>query len=333
MWVKGRSSADFWRFAASFLVVAIHISPFEKINGELDFFFTAIAGRTAVPLFLMISGYYVIDGALKNKKVLIDYTIKIFKQYFFCVILYLPLNIYMEGIKIFEFSRIFLILKDFFIDGTFYHLWYFPALILGIWLSFLLIKGLGIGKALIIVSLLYLIGLFGDSYYGVIENNEVISGFYDWIFSVSDYTRNGLFYTPVFLCVGHFIKVGKETCKYDLMYVFLLFLLMTGEGMLLHFFEMQRHTSMYLFLVPLMFFLFRVIIGENARQNRVLRSMAGYIYIFHPMVIVAVRFAAKLIKAEGILVENNLVLYIAVCAVSAGVAGIICGIRVKQKRL
>lgn len=61
-------SIDIWRFAASFLVVAIHISPFENIDGEFDFFLTAVLGRTAVPLFLMITGYYTLHKASENKK-------------------------------------------------------------------------------------------------------------------------------------------------------------------------------------------------------------------------------------------------------------------------
>ena len=46
---------DIWRFIMSFLIVAIHISPFDKINPEFDFFFTRILGRIAVPLFLMLN--------------------------------------------------------------------------------------------------------------------------------------------------------------------------------------------------------------------------------------------------------------------------------------
>lgn len=324
----GKPSADFWRFVVSFLVVAIHISPFEKINGDLDFFFIAVLGRIAVPLFLMITGYYVIDKALENKRILFNYIGKIFKQYLFCVILYMPLNIYMGEFKEFEPSRILYILKKFFIDGTFYHLWYFPALILGILISFGFVKIIGIEKTLIVTALLYLTGLFGDSYYGIIKGNEIISGFYEGIFAVFDYTRNGLFYAPLFLCMGYFVKIGKQSDKYDLMYGFLMFLLMSAEGMILHCFGVQRHTSMYLFLTPLMFFVFRAIMSGNEGQNKRLRSMGTGIYIFHPMIIVGVRFAAELAGVKKVFAENNAVLYLTVCLASAAVAGIIYKITV-----
>ena len=63
---------DIWRFIVSFLIVAIHISPFAKISPKFDFFFTRILGRIAVPLFLMITGYYILDRALKDKEDLIN---------------------------------------------------------------------------------------------------------------------------------------------------------------------------------------------------------------------------------------------------------------------
>ena len=66
---------DVARFVVSFLVIAIHISPFININQEFNFFFTRILGRIAVPLFFMITGYFVIDGCLKDKNKLKKYTI------------------------------------------------------------------------------------------------------------------------------------------------------------------------------------------------------------------------------------------------------------------
>ena len=109
------------------------------------------------------------------------------------------------------------------------------------------------------------------------------------------------------------------------MYAFLMFLLMGAEGIILHRSGMQRHTAMYLFLVPLMYFLFRALICRSGSENKKLRNMASDIYIFHPFLIVAVRFFAKLTGTEKLMVENNLVLYIAVCLLSVG-AGVFCDI-------
>ena len=54
-------------------------------------------------------------------------------------------------------------------------------------------------------SILYLIGLFGDSYYGITEKISGLNSFYQFVFQVSDYTRNGVFFAPLFFILGGFI--------------------------------------------------------------------------------------------------------------------------------
>ena len=55
-------------------------------------------------------------------------------------------------------------------DGSFYHLWYLPALLLGAPVAYLLSR-LGQRKALLLAGGLYLIGLGGDSYYGFLPES------------------------------------------------------------------------------------------------------------------------------------------------------------------
>lgn len=305
-----KMNIDIWRFIASFLIVAIHISPFAKISPEFDFFFTRILGRIAVPLFLMITGYYILDKSLKDKQVLVDYTKKILKIYLLCIILYLPTNIYMGSFKDID---IIIILKDIFINGTLYHLWYFPALIVGVWITYYLIQKNGVKIALIITVLLYIIGVFGDSYFGITAMNKITRIIYEFVFNIFDYTRNGLFYAPVFICLGHVAKIKLKNTKYNLLYAFFFFLLMSVEGSILHYYKLQRHDSMYLFLIPLMYFLFCYLMNCNKTSNKKIRNIATSIYIFHPLFIVGIRFVSGSIGIKKIVAENNLVFYLLVC--------------------
>lgn len=79
------------------------------------------------------------------------------------------------------------------IDGTFYHLWYFPACITGLLLVWLLRRFLPLRAVAAAAGILYLIGLLGDSYYGLTVRIPVLSGAYDAAFQVFSYTRNGFF--------------------------------------------------------------------------------------------------------------------------------------------
>lgn len=56
------------------------------------------------------------------------------------------------------------IIKDIVFDGTLYHLWYLPASIIGAAIAWYLVKKVHYRKAFLIASILYIIGLFGDSY-------------------------------------------------------------------------------------------------------------------------------------------------------------------------
>ena len=59
------------------------------------------------------------------------------------------------------------------------------------------------GRGLLAVTgLLYLIGLFGDSYYGLTAALPPLAAAYEAGFQVFSYTRNGLFMAPLFLLLG-----------------------------------------------------------------------------------------------------------------------------------
>ena len=134
---KSKMNLDIARFIASFIIVAIHIYPLSSFNEILDYMITRVLFRIAVPFFLMITGYYILTKSIKDINILKNYTKKIIKLYLISIVIFLPINFYNHY---FTNNNIYTILKDIFVNGTFYHLWYFPSLIMGIWLSYFLIK-------------------------------------------------------------------------------------------------------------------------------------------------------------------------------------------------
>lgn len=302
---------DKFRILASILIVAIHTYPLSTINENLDFVFTHIFCRIGVPIFLMITGYFILPKAIQDKKSLMKYTKKIAKIYLLCMILYLPVNIYAGKLKGINFIGI---LKSIFIDGTFYHLWYFPALILGIWITYFIIKHIKNKNGLILVSILYVIGLFGDSYFGIAEKWTVTKTFYDAIFNIFDYTRNGLFYVPIFLYLGYIMKnINWKISKRDnIIFILVSLVLMILEGMILHHFNLQRHDSMYFMLIPTMIGIFNFILQNKNENNKHLRNIATTIYIIHPMFIIVVRGIAKITQMQNLMIDNSIIHYLLV---------------------
>lgn len=295
---------DHFRLIAALLVVCIHTSPLDSYTSLGDFVLTRIFCRVAVPFFLMTSGRFLAAGHWRSlgrfwRKALVLYGLSI--------LLYLPLNWYTGSPWGWEWVKALLT------DGTFYHLWYFPALLLGVPAARLLAR-LGMPAALTLAGGLYLIGLGGDSYYGLAAQIPALAQIYDGLFFLSSYTRNGLFFVPLFILLGAAdVHLSRRAAGVGLS---LSLAAMTAEGLLLHHLGSQRHDSMYLTLPFCMLFLFALLQSANRGRDLEARRLSLLVYLLHPWSIVAVRGGAELLHLEGLLVRNSVGHFCAVVLVT-----------------
>ena len=245
---------DDFRWIAVILVVANHT---RSAEGPFLWLLTVLR-RVAVPYFLMVSGYFLGRDGWRSTGRFLKRTALL---YGVGVLLYLPLNWYAGQLSP-DFPR------QVVFDGSFYHLWYLPALLLGTPAAWLLSR-LGRRKALLIAGGLYLIGLGGDSYYGLLP--EGVTGFYDVVFQVFTYTRNGLFYVPLFLLLGAAgVTLGRRVSLAG----FLISLsMLVSEALLLRGAGVQRFDSMYVCFPFLMVFLFSLLLNANRGERRELRRL------------------------------------------------------------
>lgn len=310
------SGIDYFRFIAALLIVAIHTSPLSSFSETGNFIFTRIVSRVSVPFFFMTSGFFLISRYTCNAEKLEAFIKKTTLIYGVAILLYIPINVYNGYFKMDNLLPN--IIKDIVFDGTLYHLWYLPASIIGAAIAWYLVKKLNYPKALMVASVLYLIGLFGDSYYGITEKISCLNSLYTYIFQVTDYTRNGIFFAPIFFILGGFIADNRPQITFGKSFLgFAISLaLMLGEAMILHHFDLQRHDSMYVFLLPCMYFLFIVILHFKGKRLVSLRTASLIIYIIHPMMIVVIRLFSKLLHIQKLFVENSIVHYFAVCLTS-----------------
>lgn len=330
---KRYATLDIFRLFSSFLIVAIHTSPLLSFSNTSDFIFTRIIARLAVPYFFMVTGYFLyLHREISNKQLRIAFSKKIGIIYGVTILLFLPLNIYTGYFQKTELWK--QITKDILFDGTFYHLWYLPAVLIGVLIITVLIQKAGIYIAFIISVILYIIGLGGDSYHGMITQLPIIKTFYDSLFKVFDYTRNGLFFAPVFLVMGVWIyrTSNKISFKKSMTgFVVSLSLLIT-EGLLLHSYDIQRHDSMYLMLIPCIFFLFRLLLRINGKSNKNIRTISMLVYLIHPWMIVLVRGFAKATGLSKLLIDNSGIHFISVCLLSFAAACILIFLWLKIKK-
>ena len=326
--VESYTGIDVFRLVAAVLIITIHTSPLVGLSETGDFILTRIVARVAVPFFFVTSGFFLISRYNYQTAKLCAFVKKTLLIYGAAIVLYIPVNLYNGYFKM-EYLLPNLI-KDIVFDGTLYHLWYLPASVIGGVIAWGLVKKLDYRKAFAVAAVLYLVGLFGDSYYGVIKNVPIFSGFYALIFQVSDYTRNGIFFAPVFFIMGGFIadysdrgeNKSEIVCdqsvrkKSESRCFGLSMALMLVEGFVLHHFQVQRHDSMYVFLLPCVYFLFLVLLQFRGKRYVWLRDLSLVVYLIHPMMIVVIRMFAKVLHLQGLLVDNSVVHFLAVTVAS-----------------
>jgi len=267
----------------------------------------------------MVTGYFIFPKYIftsEKKPILpVGFLNKTALLYAGVSLLYLPVSIYAG-----YYSRgnvAASILRNIVFDGTFYHLWYLPASIIGVLIIFLLARIFAFRTVLGITVFLYILGMLGDSYYGFTSNIPVLNTVYAAGFQAFSYTRNGIFLAPVFLAMGGWLsqlKLSPNT-KTSIIGFVISLSLMLAEGMLLYLHGLPRHDSMYIFLLPCMFFLFQIILQHNNHEKPIRRDIAKYIFILHPLVIVAVRGSARVMGLGTLLVGNNMIHFFAVCVV------------------
>lgn len=329
---------DRFRLVGALLVVAIHTSPLTFVSAEADFFLTRILARVAVPFFLMVTGQFVLPRILtpgpRAGRRLLRYLARTGLLYLVCVLLYLPLGIYAGHYREMSPAKILRLLLW---DGTFYHLWYFPACMLGMILLYLLSRRLGLRAITRICGILYLLGLAGDSYYGLTAYFPPLRDLCDWGFQIWTYTRNGLFLAPLFLMLGAHMGKWYEPATDEpsadnlpgspvlAMGLALALAGMTGEAFLLRHLESLRHDSMYLLLVPVMYCLYGLLLRRPCPACPRLRRISTLIYILHPAVIVAVRICARLPHMLP-LMEHSLIHYLAVSMASLAAAWLLAAL-------
>lgn len=317
---RAYQAIDLFRMVAAFLVIAIHTAPFASIDPALDDIVTYTLGRIAVPFFLATTGFFVLGrhraGSILASRSFRSQLGKLATLYAIATLLYLPITAYAGNLPDSLFSAV----QALVFEGTFYHLWYFPASILGCVLVALLLDRFGMRISLAIAAALYLVGMLGDSYYGLASQADALRSFYDVVFSVSPHTRNGVLFAPLFLLIGVIASKrvsgsGNEgiRCAGLLASAALL----VAEGALVHGLGLDRHDSMYLMLAPATYFLIVALARTPLRLNASwARSLSLWIYILHPLCIVLVRGAAKACGLTDIVVGNSLVFFAAVCLVS-----------------
>ena len=308
---RGYPAVDRFRVAAAPLVVCIHTAPLASFSAAADFALKTLA-RLAVPFFFTATGFFLLGELVRpglRSRTLSPGVRRFLKKtgvlYAACTVLYLPVTLYAGNFPV--ENVLGELVRDAVLDGTFYH----PgnlAPLLGVLVVCGLLRFLRPGAAAGVCGALYLAGLLGDSWYGLAKQLPALKEGYDALFGVMDYTRNGLFFAPAFLMLGALLAgfPARRRPRACLAGLGCSLALLFAEAFGLRALGWPRHDSMYLALVPCACFLFLCLLVPRGGDAPFLREFSMLVYVLHPMAIVGVRGAARVLHAREWLVENSL---------------------------
>lgn len=283
------------------MIILLHVRPFHAFSDQLDLAFNNILTRICVPFFFLINGYFVAQKEREDPLYIRHYIKKQLPFYLTWSMLHLPVIIvaFWQGSSTISqlslpfplsaqtlllLSPVFLLIALFY-TGTYYHLWYFPALFFSLQLLSLWKRRFSI-RTLLLLSAFFL--LFGatETYHGILPAslNALLAPYFTIFYT----TRNFLFFASFYVVLGY--KLGTWTDLHSSLCFTKLFIsvfLLIFEGLFLH--DTQRlDSNILLFSVPVVYYLFLTLIHVKplfAKEKNSLRALSKYYYLLHPFIL------------------------------------------------
>lgn len=291
------NAVDLTKFLCSILVVTIHAGPRGGTQraDAINYFLRNYLARIAIPFFFVMAGYFLFRKttlAEFDLKPIKKYLLRMLRLYLIWSVIYLPMALYdlwMEESGVVSVALHYV--RNVLFVGSYVQLWYLNALIVAIvMVSFLLYRNVRIWKILVLAAGLYVCGLLGQSWFGLIaplkERAPHIWFLLRQLKKVMISTRNGVFegflFVSMGMCFAYFgVRIRKAAA-------FTLFagcmVLMYLELTALESIHFIREYSMFLFLVPATFFLCAFVLQVELPDHpiyRQLRKVSILVYFLH----------------------------------------------------
>ena len=300
---------DLFRFLSSIIIIVLHARPFFTVSYEIDMAINNIIGRICVPFFFFISGYFAAKQEQKKPDYIRSYIRSMIPVYLLWSAVYLPWSLSLAAPYIQQVSGLLCtiglptaiqnllllllvplaVIVALLYSGVYYHLWYFPALLLSMlvlrwWKRKYSLRGL--------LTVSFVLLLFGatETYYGFCgQFFQSLLHYYDAVFFT---TRNFLFFALFYVTLGYWMgKQEQPASSLCFLKLLLSIAALVGEGMLLQ--TTQRlDSNILLACVPLVYYLFSCLLYTNIHVPQLseipFRAISKYYYLVHPLMILFV---------------------------------------------
>ena len=334
------------KFVLSIFVIAAHTFALRSFGFMPSFILYNVFSRTVVPLFFAISGYFfyykrgtqtIKIGRFTVNEYYYKYTKRMLQIYMVWSLIYLfdvVNKFFLSGdVPIILFIPLYVYWGA--VYGTYYQLWFFPALLFSVTVIHLLAKRIGLNKLLLVAFGFYIIGMFGDAYYGFVENIPIISDFYKAIFLLFYTTRNGLTSALFFVVLGAMMSQRELRFKPSkaALYMVISIAMLAVEVFALRAFSKPIDYNVMLMVIPVTYFSFQLTLGVDLKfkwNYRFLRDSSVIIFFSHPLFIILFDWILPYL-GPGFDGLQSVYRFIFVTAMSFGLAVLVIKLRSHQK--
>ena len=300
---------DLFRFLSSIIIIVLHARPFFTVSYEIDMAINNIIGRICVPFFFFISGYFAAKQEQKKPDYIRSYIRSMIPVYLLWSAVYLPWSLSLAAPYIQQVSGLLCtiglptaiqnllllllvplaVIVALLYSGVYYHLWYFPALLL----SMLVLRWWKRKYSLrVLLTVSFVLLLFGatETYYGFC--GQFFQSLLHYYYAVFFTTRNFLFFALFYVTLGYWMgKQEQPASSLCFLKLLLSIAALVGEGMLLQ--TTQRlDSNILLACVPLVYYLFSCLLYTNIHVPQLseipFRAISKYYYLVHPLMILFV---------------------------------------------
>ena len=300
---------DLFRFLSSIIIIVLHVRPFFTVSYEIGMAINNIIGRICVPFFFFISGYFAAKQEQKKPDYIRSYIRSMIPVYLLWSAVYLPWSLSLAAPYIQQVSGLLCtiglptaiqnllllllvplaVIVALLYSGVYYHLWYFPALLL----SMLVLRWWKRKYSLrVLLTVSFVLLLFGatETYYGFC--GQFFQSLLHYYYAVFFTTRNFLFFALFYVTLGYWMgKQEQPASSLCFLKLLLSIAALVGEGMLLQ--TTQRlDSNILLACVPLVYYLFSCLLYTNIHVPQLseipFRAISKYYYLVHPLMILFV---------------------------------------------
>lgn len=290
------NSINYMRLICAFLVVSIHTKPFLDINVNLSNIICEVIAKIAVPFFFATSGYFYFKSIKINYSKSIKYLCRLILLYLSWSIIYdirqLFRVIYSHG-SIISATKGFIV--EFFINGSFFHMWYMVALIYSVIIAHIFIKYDKLKYLYVISIILFVIGILIGPYSKLIPDY-----FHSHIINNMQFRRIFTIGMPFFM-LGYIIN-NYNIKKFSILLSICFGLLFIIEIKIITNLSIQTDVLTTIFMYPLVLFILMACINHKSTRYEKYsiesKKLSSFIYFVHPIFISILK---KFLSSETLL--------------------------------